>query len=210
VTRPVALPRQEVISESFQRPCATGYYNNNRTVNPDNRIVSYYGSNRTPSVVIGARLSARMEELGLSQSELARRVGVSQSAINHLIRGTNRGSTHLHRIAREVQTTPAYLTGETDDPDLGAPPPKPEPSVQLLSMPVALPSEHALAVAFRALLSASRRLGEDELALELAKRLPTVLRIAGAALPSSVMVNYDDLIEHAADQQHDRPSEQRA
>jgi hypothetical protein len=27
---------------------------------------------------------------------------------------------HLHRIARELGTTPAYLTGETDDPSEGA------------------------------------------------------------------------------------------
>ncbi len=58
----------------------------------------------------------------LSQSELARRIGVSQQAISRLSSGEVTGSRHLHRIARELGTTPAYLSGETDDPDANAPP----------------------------------------------------------------------------------------
>jgi transcriptional regulator with XRE-family HTH domain len=57
-----------------------------------------------------------METLGISQSELARRAGLSQPTIHNLIHRSKRGSAHLHRIARELGTTPAYLTGETDDP----------------------------------------------------------------------------------------------
>ncbi len=64
-----------------------------------------------------------MAERGLSQSELARRVGVSQAAVYNLVSGGAYGSKHIHRIARELGTTPAYLTGETDDPDADAPPP---------------------------------------------------------------------------------------
>lgn len=67
------------------------------------------------------RLKARMAEVGVSQSELGRRIGVSQSAIYHLARGGAQGSKHLHKIARELATTVAYLTGETDDPDSDAP-----------------------------------------------------------------------------------------
>ncbi len=52
----------------------------------------------------------------ISQSELARRVGISQASIYRLAAGDAYGSKHLHRIARELGTTPAYLTGETDDP----------------------------------------------------------------------------------------------
>lgn len=59
---------------------------------------------------------------GLSQSELARRVGVSQSAIHKLASGGAYGSAHLHKIARELGTSPAFLTGETDDPREGAAP----------------------------------------------------------------------------------------
>lgn len=128
------------------------------------------------------RIAALMHEKGLSQSELARRVGISQSAIHKLVKGGGYGSKHLHRIARELGTTPAYLTGEINDPTEGAPPPAPEPQVQFVMMPMAMPSEDALADAFLGLLMASRRLDEDGLSRELAKRLPTVLRIAGAGL----------------------------
>lgn len=63
-----------------------------------------------------------MALLGLSQAELARRVGVAQPTIFKLIRNGKKGSTHLHKIARELGTTPAYLSGEVDDPDADAPP----------------------------------------------------------------------------------------
>ena len=61
------------------------------------------------------RIESLMGELRLSQSELARRIGVSQSAIWKVLRDNKAGSRHLHKIARELGTTPAYLTGETDD-----------------------------------------------------------------------------------------------
>jgi phage repressor protein C with HTH and peptisase S24 domain len=61
-----------------------------------------------------------MKGTGLSQSELARRVGVNQSTINGLVKGEQRSSTHLHKIARELGTSIAYLEGETDDPAIDA------------------------------------------------------------------------------------------
>lgn len=72
-------------------------------------------------VVVADRLRERMDALGLSQAELARRVGVRQPTIFKLTSGGGYGSKHLHRIARELGTTPAYLTGETDNPDEDAP-----------------------------------------------------------------------------------------
>lgn len=66
---------------------------------------------------LGQRISERLTALGMSQSELARRVGLAQSSINALINRNKVGSKHLHTIARALQTTPAYLAGETDDPD---------------------------------------------------------------------------------------------
>lgn len=128
------------------------------------------------------RLSERMAARKLSQSELARRVGVTQATIHKLLTGANYGSTRLHLIARELETTPAYLTGETDDPDVGAPPPPAAPRLQLVTMPVALPTEDALADGFEAVLTGSEELTRGELARELARRLPTLLRIAGGAL----------------------------
>lgn len=58
---------------------------------------------------------------GFSQAELARRVGLAQPTIYGLIHTNKVGSKHLHRIARELGTTPAYLSGETDDPQADAP-----------------------------------------------------------------------------------------
>lgn len=64
---------------------------------------------------IGDRIKERLSELGISQAELARRVKVSQPTINALINGNNQGSKHLHVIASELETSPAWLAGETDD-----------------------------------------------------------------------------------------------
>lgn len=65
---------------------------------------------------LGERITLRLQELGMSQAELARRVKITQPSINHLIRKGAGGSAHLHKIARELETTPEYLTGETDNP----------------------------------------------------------------------------------------------
>lgn len=74
------------------------------------------------SVTVGARIKARIEAIeGMSQSELARRVGITQGTIAALISGRSRSSTYLHQIARELRTTPSYLSGETDDPGADAP-----------------------------------------------------------------------------------------
>lgn len=64
---------------------------------------------------VGDRIQERMSKIGLSQSELARRVGVTQPTINALIHGGNTTSKHLHRIAAELETSPAWLAGETDE-----------------------------------------------------------------------------------------------
>ena len=68
-------------------------------------------------------MKSRLIETGLSQSELARRVGVAQPTIYNLIHRSKIGSKHIHRVARELGTTPAYLTGEVDDPHEDAPAP---------------------------------------------------------------------------------------
>jgi transcriptional regulator with XRE-family HTH domain len=67
-------------------------------------------------VIVGPRIRERLKSRGLSQSELARRVRLDQSTISGLIKGDQQSSTKLHLIARELETTPAYLSGETDDP----------------------------------------------------------------------------------------------
>lgn len=70
---------------------------------------------------LGDRIEERRKVVGLSQAELARRIGVRQSTINSLVNGNSRTSRSLLAIARELQTTPAYLTGETDDPSSSIP-----------------------------------------------------------------------------------------
>lgn len=118
-----------------------------------------------------------MAELRISQSELARRIGVSQQTIARLVSGNTYGSKHLHRIARELLTTPAYLVGETDDPDENAPlPPRAYPTLHHVMMPVALPSENALSRMFEGMLeTVDREVPQAELARELAQLLPTAL-----------------------------------
>lgn len=71
----------------------------------------------------GSRLRRLMSDREISQSELARRVGISQASIYRLVSGEAYGTKHLHKIARVLGTTPAFLAGETEDPNEGAPPP---------------------------------------------------------------------------------------
>lgn len=135
---------------------------------------------------IGDRIAERRKLLGISQGKLARAAGVSQGTIGKLEAGISSGSSHLHRIARALETTPAYLTGELDDPSEGAPPPAPAPTLQLITMQVALPPEQALARMFEGLL---RMMPDDapldERALLLARRLPIGLSQLRDLLPQA-------------------------
>lgn len=65
------------------------------------------------------RIKARMEALNLSQSALARMIGVTQGTIAHLVSGRSTSSVHLPKIAKALQTTVEYLSLETDDPSEG-------------------------------------------------------------------------------------------
>ncbi|WP_419145029.1 helix-turn-helix transcriptional regulator [Novosphingobium mangrovi (ex Hu et al. 2023)] len=125
--------------------------------------------------LLGSRIKERLAAAGMSQAELARRIGVTQSAVNHLINRGYRKSGQLHRIARELGTTPEYLSGEIDDPAAPADlVPIPEPVRNTVSLEVVLPSETALAAMFETLLAT---IPEDasraEAARILARRLPT-------------------------------------
>jgi transcriptional regulator with XRE-family HTH domain len=71
-------------------------------------------------MILGERIVERLKALDIGQTELARRVGISQPSINYLIKKGGSGSSHLHKIARALATTPAYLMGETDDPQSDA------------------------------------------------------------------------------------------
>lgn len=93
-----------------------------RASNRENFVARYSWSDTVGRMDISERIAERMAALGISQSELARRVGVSQPTINGLLTGKSAGSKHMHRLASELGTSPAYLVGETDDPSPIAPP----------------------------------------------------------------------------------------
>lgn len=71
-------------------------------------------------MAIGDRMAERMKERGISQAELARRVGVSQPTISAIFNGDTQKTKHLRSIALALDTTEAWLAGETDDPVTGA------------------------------------------------------------------------------------------
>lgn len=154
------------------------------------------------------RVRSLLAERGLSQSELARRVGVTQGAIAKVISKNPGGSSHLHKIAHELGTTPAYLTGETDDPNLGAPVHRPEPRLQLITLSVALPSELALARMFAGLLRPFELEREDELSRTLARQLPKALQRLRVPLIEEEGADPD--AEAAEALPNDRPSPRRA
>lgn len=128
-----------------------------------------------PAVINSDRIRARMDAIGLTQSGLARRVGVTQGAIAKIAKNNPNGSSHLHKIAQVLQTTPAYLTGETDDPDQDAPPPPP-PAMITARLEVTLGSEDALALMFEGLLAGlDRDAPRAAQARLLARKLPIAL-----------------------------------
>lgn len=71
--------------------------------------------------IIPKRLEERIHEAGLSYSAVARALGVRQPTISRLVKGEQRSTARIDHLARIVKTSPAYLTGEVDDPDLDAP-----------------------------------------------------------------------------------------
>jgi len=74
------------------------------------------------AMIHSSRVRELMSAAGLTQAELARRVNVTQGAIAKIAKNNPHRSSVLHLVARELGTTPAYLTAETDDPHADAPP----------------------------------------------------------------------------------------
>src|ERR1700744_571169 len=64
-------------------------------------------------LIIGARLRTRRRQLGLSQSDLAERLGVSFQQVQKYERGANRvAASTLLVAARVLNTTIGWLVGE--------------------------------------------------------------------------------------------------
>ncbi len=67
----------------------------------------------TVDVEVGARIRARRKLLGLSQSALGERLGITFQQVQKYEKGSNRvGSSRLQSIALVLGTTPAALFGE--------------------------------------------------------------------------------------------------
>ncbi len=97
---------------------------------------------------IGERLRARARELQLTDAEVARRLGLSQSRYAHYVSGTRAPDYQtLARICRTLLTSPDQLLGFSPGP------PEPSPEAALLR-------ERALA-ALAAMDLASLRLAAD-------------------------------------------------
>ena len=69
---------------------------------------------------LNKRIKARREELGMSQEELAKKLGYkSRSTINKIELGKNDITQHkIVAFAKALQTTPAYLMGWIDEDNL--------------------------------------------------------------------------------------------
>lgn len=93
-------------------------------------VSSYSEWNMCVVMRTGERIAALRTALGLSQSQLAKKIGLSQATIGKLESGISSGSSHLHKIARALGTTAEYLTGETNDASAGA---LPVPSADTLA-----------------------------------------------------------------------------
>lgn len=128
-------------------------------------------------MIIGKRLLDRIEEQGLTQAEVGRRVGISQQAIGRLVGDDVYNSRYLHKIARVLKTSPEYLTGEIDDPDIDAPLAVDPPSEQFVTvqMAVVLPPVQALEKMFRGML---RTINPEDPPVEFAGPLAELLPIA--------------------------------
>lgn len=61
-------------------------------------------------------LALAMQRAGLNQSTLAEAVGMKQPSIARLLRGETKTTRALDLMAQKLQTSAAFLKGETDDP----------------------------------------------------------------------------------------------
>nr|WP_297703741.1 helix-turn-helix transcriptional regulator [uncultured Butyrivibrio sp.] len=66
-------------------------------------------------MTVGERIKKRRLELGLTQEELAKRLGYGKSAVCRLEKSANNITTdRISKCATALETTPAYLMGWTD------------------------------------------------------------------------------------------------
>jgi transcriptional regulator with XRE-family HTH domain len=63
----------------------------------------------------GERVRARRIQLGLTQGELARRVGFRQQSLGPIEKGKVRRTGYLLELAEALNVSPEWLMGKTDD-----------------------------------------------------------------------------------------------
>ncbi len=66
------------------------------------------------------RIKERLGAIGMKPAELVRSSGVPQSTLASIFQRDTRTTPHLMKLAAALRTTPAYLLGETDDPEAEA------------------------------------------------------------------------------------------
>jgi len=73
-----------------------------------------------PETTLQKRLRERMEAKDLLPAPLARQAGLGVSFVRDILRGKTRSPSadNLAKLARHLDTTPAYLTGQSDQPEL--------------------------------------------------------------------------------------------
>jgi len=72
--------------------------------------------------VVGERIKARRALLGMNQKKLAELVNVKQAHISKIESGGSVPSEQLYiKIAQTLKTTPEYLSGMTDEPNMVIP-----------------------------------------------------------------------------------------
>lgn len=65
--------------------------------------------------ILGSRLKQRRKQLGMSQKELGRRIGIQAPSISSIERGITLKSSYLLEIAKALDVNPDWLTGKTND-----------------------------------------------------------------------------------------------
>ena len=180
--------------------------------------------------LVGTRLRAERDRLRLSQSELARIAGVSRNSQTAYETGKTPFTSEYLALVTEAGMDPLFIiTGTrstrvlTDEQasmlsafDAANPTARSALLYLACSMvgrtaPVApfnLPSTAALTDAFGGLLEASPGLVGDELARELAKRLPIILRSAEDEIVIPQSGSHGDPVGHQGDHDDDRRAAQ--
>jgi transcriptional regulator with XRE-family HTH domain len=68
-------------------------------------------------MTLAERIRERLSVVEMTQADLGRRAGIPQSTLNSILQRDTRSTPHLIKLAAALRTTPAYLLGETDDPE---------------------------------------------------------------------------------------------